>query len=204
MSPAPFPAAHAEEIIEFWFARPGDPEFETGRKVWFEPRRAFDEDIRRRFEATHGAAAAGALDGWMAASRTCLALVLALDQFPRNMYRFHPRSYATDAKAIAVARHAVAQGFDASLRAIERTFVYLPFEHSENLDDQRRGVALVRGLAAHPRGADWLGFAERHMRIVERFGRFPHRNAILGRASTAEETAFLTEPHSTFLREPKE
>jgi uncharacterized protein (DUF924 family) len=106
--------------------------------------------------------------------------------------------------AISVARHAVAAGFDESLRAIERTFIYLPFEHSENLDDQRRAVVLVRGLTAHPRGADWLTFAERHMRIIERFGRFPHRNAILGRVSTVEETAFLTEPHSSFLREPKE
>jgi uncharacterized protein (DUF924 family) len=196
--------AHAEEILEFWFARPGEADYDAGRKVWFEPRRTFDEEIRRRFGATHDAAAAGALDGWRTAARPCLALVLALDQFPRNMFRFDPRSYATDPIALPVAKHAVARGFDRSLRAIERSFVYLPFEHSEDLDDQRRGVELVRGLAFHPRGADWLRFAERHMRIVARFGRFPHRNAILGRASTAEEAAFLQEPNSSFLREPKE
>jgi uncharacterized protein (DUF924 family) len=188
-----------EELLTFWFGHPDDASWDTGREVWFRPKLAFDDDCRARFLPTYEAARAGALDGWMAAPRPCLALIVTLDQLPRNMFRGSPRTYESDAQALTVARHAVASGFDRTLRAVERTFVYLPFEHSETLADQREGVALMRGLASHPKGAEWLGFAERHMQIVERFGRFPHRNDILGRTSTPEERAFLTEPNSSFL-----
>jgi uncharacterized protein (DUF924 family) len=190
----------AEEILEFWFGRPDDPEFETGRAVWFKPSRAFDAEIRARFLDDYEAARNGAYDGWQGAAPSCLALIVMLDQFPRNLFRDSARSYECDEKALSVARQAISHGFDRELRPVERSFVYLPFEHAENLAAQRDAVALFRGLAAHARGAEWLEYAERHMRIIERFGRFPHRNAVLGRPSTAEEIEFLKDPASTFLR----
>jgi uncharacterized protein (DUF924 family) len=193
-----------QDILDFWFGTPDDPGWDSGREVWFRPRLAFDTACRDAFLPTYEAARAGKLDAWMAAPHPCLALIVTLDQLPRNMFRGSPRMYESDARALEVARHAVARGFDRELRAVERTFVYLPFEHSEDLADQRRGVELMGGLAFHPKGAEWRGFAERHMHIVERFGRFPHRNDILGRPSTPEERAFLKEPNSSFLRVPTE
>ncbi len=191
-----------EELLAFWFGAPGDPEYDTGRAVWFEPRHAFDAALRDRFLDHHEAAAAGRLDHWMAAPRSCLALIVALDQLPRNLFRNDPRSYATDEQALAVARHAVARGFDRDMRALERTFVYLPFEHCEDVATQRQCVVLMGQLGYHSRGVRALDSAVRHLAIVARFGRFPHRNVILGRASTPEEIEFLTRPHSTFLRTP--
>jgi uncharacterized protein (DUF924 family) len=188
----------AEEILEFWFGRPGDPEFDKGREVWFKPSRRFDEEIRTRFFTDYEVARKDIYDAWMSEARSCLALIVLLDQFPRNLFRDSPRSYESDDKALSVARHAVAEGFDKALRPIERAFLYLPFEHAEDLGAQQQGVTLFRGLG----NAEQLGYAEQHMRIVERFGRFPHRNAILGRASTPEEVEFLKEPDSTFLRVP--
>jgi uncharacterized protein (DUF924 family) len=193
-----------EELLEFWFGRPGDPEWDAGREVWFRPQLAFDKACRDKYLPEYEAARAGARDGWMTAPRSCLALILLLDQLPRNMFRGSSRSYGSDEKALAVARHAVAAGLDEALRPIERSFVSLPFEHSENVADQREGVELFKRLSFHPRGAEWLGYAEQHLRIVARFGRFPHRNDILGRASTAEEREFLTQPNSSFLRQPIE
>jgi uncharacterized protein (DUF924 family) len=194
----------ADEILAFWFGTPDDPTFEAGREVWFKPSRTFDEQIRARFLADYEAARRGIYDGWMGAAETCLALIVALDQFPRNLFRNSPRSYECDERALSVARHAVAHGLDRRLRPLERSFAYLPYEHSEDLAAQQEGVALFHGLATHAKGAEWLDYAVRHMRIVERFGRFPHRNAILGRASTPEEVEFLKGPNSSFLRVPTE
>jgi uncharacterized protein (DUF924 family) len=190
----------AEEILEFWFGRPGDPEFDKGREVWFKPSRRFDEDIRTRFFADYEAARKGVYDAWMGDARSCLALIVLVDQLPRNLFRDSPRSYESDDKALGIARHAVARGFDKPLRPIERAFLYLPFEHAEDLAAQQQGVALFQGLG----NAEQLEYAEQHMRIVKRFGRFPHRNAILGRTSTPEEVEFLRGPNSTFLRVPTE
>ena len=193
-----------EELLAFWFGRPGDPEWESGRELWFRPQLAFDAACRDTYLHEYEAARKGGRDGWMEAPRPCLALIVLLDQFPRNMFRGSPRTYEADTQALAVARHAVAARMDEALRPIERSFVYLPFEHSETLADQQEGVALMKRLAFHPRGAEWLGYAEQHRLIVERFGRFPHRNDILGRASTPEEREFLTQPNSSFLRQPTE
>ncbi len=192
-----------EGLLAFWFGTPDEAEFHRGRAVWFAPRHDFDAALRERFLDHHHAAAAGRLDHWRAAPSSCLALIVALDQLPRNLFRDHPRAYATDAQALEVARHAVARGFDRDLRAVERSFVYLPYEHSEDLATQRECIVLMGRLGYHPEGGKWLDYAVRHLRIVERFGRFPHRNAILGRASTAEERAFLGQPGSTFLRTPE-
>jgi uncharacterized protein (DUF924 family) len=154
--------------------------------------------------ADYEAARAGRLARWMEDPRSCLALIVLLDQLPRNMFRGSPRTYESDDKALAVARHAVAARHDHALRPVERSFVYLPFEHAEDLAAQHEGVALFSGLDLHPRGQEWLKIARRHMEIVARFGRFPHRNDILGRPSTPEEIEFLTQPNSSFLRQPTE
>jgi uncharacterized protein (DUF924 family) len=196
--------AAVEEVLEFWFGPEGGPDWDIGREVWFRPSLAFDSQCRDRFMGDYEAARAGRLDAWIGQPRPSLALIVLLDQLPRNMFRGSPRTYESDDKALAVARHAVAARHDRALRAIERSFVYLPFEHAEDLVAQRQGVALFSGLGFHRRGKEWLEFARRHMEIVARFGRFPHRNEILGRASTAEEIAFLAQPNSSFLRIPTE
>ncbi len=195
-------AEDAERLLAFWFGTRDDSEWDAGRAVWFQPRHAFDRACAN-YLGLYEAAREGALEGWKAAPRTCLALIVALDQLPRNLFRNDPRSYATDAKALEVARHAIARGLDRYLRAVERTFVYLPYEHSEDIAVQRSCVVLMGQLGYHPRGVRAFASAIQHLRIVERFGRFPHRNAILGRPSTPEEVEFLTRPGSSFLRTPK-
>jgi uncharacterized protein (DUF924 family) len=167
-----------DDVLEFW---------RSGAENWFKKDAAFDDAIRARFLATYEAAASGALDGWADTPAGALALVIVLDQFPRNMFRGDRRTYASDVKAKAVAAKAVARGFDQLFSVSERTFFYLPFEHAENMADQERCVALFRATG----DADLLKWAEMHADIIRRFGRFPHRNAALGRTTTAEEQAFL-------------
>jgi uncharacterized protein (DUF924 family) len=167
------------DIIAFWRA--------AGPDKWFKKDEAFDEEIRTRFLQTYERAAAGELSAWEASADGAFALVIVLDQFPRNMFRNDPRSFAADPLARAVAERAIAKGFDRMVPLAERSFFYLPFEHSENLSDQERAVALTRASG----DADALKWAELHADIVRRFGRFPHRNGILGRATTPEEQAFL-------------
>jgi len=172
--------------------------------MWFSVRAAFDDEIRARFGALAAAAAAGELDGWAATGDGALALVIALDQFPRNLHRGTPQAFACDARAREIASGAIDRGLDLRVALERRAFVYLPFEHSELLADQDRSVALFEAWAAeHPaeqRAAadDTMSYAVRHREIIERFGRFPHRNAVLGRTSTPEEIAFLAEPRSSF------
>jgi uncharacterized protein (DUF924 family) len=177
------------EVLGFWFA----PE---RRKHWFEASEAFDAAVRRALGAWHEAAASGRLDHWRESAEGCLALCILLDQVPRNVFRGTPQAFASDAQARAVARHAVERGFDLAFADKDRRmFLYLPLEHSEELADQELCVALCRERIDDP---EYLRYAERHREIVARFGRFPHRNAILGRPSTPEETAFLAEPFSSF------
>jgi uncharacterized protein (DUF924 family) len=185
------------EILEFWFS-------EGAKTRWFEKDSGFDAEIRRHFGTAVGQAAEGRLDDWAEAPESCLALVLLLDQFPRNIHRDSPRAFATDPKARAVADKAIARGFDRRLPQAWRIFFYLPFEHSEALADQHRAVALVRQLAdgqegdARTQALNYLDYAVRHEQVIARFGRFPHRNAILGRPSTPEEEDFLKQPGSSF------
>jgi uncharacterized protein (DUF924 family) len=167
------------EILAFWRA--------AGPDKWFEKDDAFDADIRARFLATYEVAAAGRLAAWEDDPDDALALVIVLDQFPRNMFRGDARTYAADPLARAVADRAIARAFDQRFPPIERRFFYLPFEHSENLADQERSVALCRAA----NDEEGVKYAEIHADIVRRFGRFPHRNRVLGRATTAEEQAFL-------------
>lgn len=185
----------AEDVLAFWFGSPGDAHYGEFRDIWFRGRNpAFDAEIRERFLTLHEEAAAGRLDAWRNAPRPCLALVIALDQFPRNMFRDTPRMYATDAAALAVARHAVDRAFDRGMPEVMRLFYYLPFQHAEVLAEQEASLRLFLPLGRE----SGTRAALRHHEIVERFGRFPHRNAILGRESTPEELAFLEEPDSSF------
>ena len=178
----------ASDLLAFWFA-------ESNRPFWFEKDPDFDAACRAAAEALHRQAAAGALEHWRESALGSLALLILLDQVPRNLYRGEARAFATEAKARAVARAALDRGFDQGLSEEQRLFFYLPFEHSEDLADQRRSVALFGQLTGRP---DWLPWAERHAEIIARFGRFPHRNAALGRATTPEEAEFLAGPNSSF------
>lgn len=181
------------EVLDFWFGAPGSRERGRSRKAWFQKSEAFDADVRRRFLATWEQAARGELDRWQETPLASLALVVVLDQFPRNMFRGTARAFSSDSHALAAARGAIARGFDLLLSPIERWFIYMPFEHAEDLAAQRRSLALFEALDP----AD-MKYAKRHYEIIARFGRFPHRNAILGRESTAEEAEFLRQPGSSF------
>ena len=178
-------AVTPDDVLDFWFRR--------DRKAWFEKNAAFDAEIRARFLDAHARALAGELDGWKEEPRSCLALVILLDQFPRNMFRGEARAFAADALARETARVILDRGWDRAMSTDERSFAYLPFEHSESLDDQRRSCELMRPLGEEP-----YRYAVRHREIIERFGRFPHRNAALGRDSTPEEAEFLRQPGSGF------
>jgi uncharacterized protein (DUF924 family) len=187
-----------QEVLDFWFGREGEEDYGQFREAWFNRDPEFDREIRDRFEPVYEQAAAGRLDHWKSEASSCLALIVVLDQFPRNMYRGDARMYAADEKAREAARHAVEHAYDRELSPYGRLFMYLPFEHSEELDDQRLSVELFGGLATEMGSEDLLGYAVRHLEIVERFGRFPHRNEILGRRTTPEEAKFLSGPDSSF------
>jgi uncharacterized protein (DUF924 family) len=184
----------AKALLDAWFGPPADPEGEQHREIWFKSTEEFDAALREVFLADYQAAVAGALDSWEATPEGALALVLLLDQIPRNIFRGQPHAYSTDAAARAAADRALAKGFDWLIPPVRRLFFYMPFHHSENLDDQRRSRALFDAL---PRNPDHKGSLRRYglpyLEVIERFGRFPHRNATLGRESTPEEIIFLVE-----------
>ncbi len=188
----------AADILDFWFGTPDDPAWGKNRKAWWLKDAAFDDEVRVRFLATHEAAARGDLDSWSGTASGSLALLILLDQFPRNMFRGEPRTYDTDAQARAVAKTALDQGFEDGLTDIQRMFLYMPFQHSERLDDQLRSLTLYDRFSEGGDAAESKKSAQRHYEIVARFGRFPHRNTVLGRSATAEELAFLKEPNSSF------
>ena len=179
----------ADDVLRFWFGE--GAERGKAHKRWFEKNAAFDAEIRAGFLPLYEELSGN--QEWLSQPGECLARIVVLDQFPRNMFRGSPRAFAADPLALAAAKHAVAMGFDRDLRDVEKQFVYLPFEHSESLADQERACELIR-----PLGDDLYDWALRHKRIVERFRRFPHRNAILGRESTPEEIEFLRQPGSGF------
>jgi uncharacterized protein (DUF924 family) len=184
----------AAEVLHFWFGTD-----DTARDEWFRKDAAFDASIAERFATLVEQALAGGLADWDAAADSALARVLLLDQFTRNMFRGSPRAFAGDPRALALARAMVGRGDDATLPPLRRVFVYLPFEHAEDPAAQRESLRLFAALAAaHPALAAYEDYARRHAVVIERFGRFPHRNAVLGRASTADELAFLREPGSSF------
>ena len=180
-SPPTLPTSHQpSEVVEFWRA--------AGPKRWFAKSKAFDAEFKQRFLPAHEAALRGYLIGWSLTAEGALALVLLLDQLPRNAFRDKPRSFETDALARETAEQALVKGFDRQVDELLRPFFYMPFMHSEHLKDQQRCVELCAGVDANTQR-----FAVMHRDIIARFGRFPHRNAGLGRASTPEETAFLAD-----------
>jgi uncharacterized protein (DUF924 family) len=188
----------AGEVLDFWFGREDEPGYGESRAEWFRKDPGFDAAVKELFGELYEEAAAGHLDGWRDDARGCLALVIVLDQFPRNMFRGDGRTHATDAKALETSKYAVEHALDRELPAFQRMFLYMPFMHSENASDQLRSVELFGRLADEPGAPDVTSYAVGHMKIVERFGRFPHRNEILGRATTPEEAEFLKTEGSSF------
>jgi len=186
--------AEARAVLEFWF---GQAPHAT-RGEWFRKDPAFDATIRERFGATIAEALAGGLGAWCADAHGALARVIVLDQFTRNVYRDTLRAFAGDARALATAEYTIARGFERDLDAFERWFLYLPFEHSEDVTMQERSLDLFRRLAEDTGDRSPLEWAEKHAAVIRRFGRYPHRNDLLGRASTPEEIAFLQEPGARF------
>ena len=179
--------ARIEEVLKFWFddLSPDD---------WFESDEAVDSDIRERFQELHETLRGQVPETWRSSARGCLAAVIVLDQFSRNMYRGTSRAFAADGAALSLAKEALVRGFDRELSIDERKFLYMPFEHSENPAEQARSIELFGTLESE---LD-LDYARRHKEIIDRFGRFPHRNAVLGRISTPDEIEFIKEPGSSF------
>ena len=176
------PGGWTGEVLAFWFE-------DHAQSDWFQGGANFDDKIRTRFDGLVEAVAGLDRKSLIADARTALAAVVVLDQFPRNLYRDSAKQFAFDEAALALANDAISLGLDAGMTVDQRLFLYLPFEHSEDVGDQDKAVALIGALA----NADYTEFAEKHRDLIRRFGRFPHRNALLGRSSTPEETAFLSE-----------
>lgn len=178
-----------QEVIVFWFE-------ETQPAQWFQKNPDFDSLVRARFFDVYEQARGGKLSDWGSDPDGALALCLVLDQFPRNMFRASAQAYATDDKALVVAKQAIHRGFDQLMAPLRRRFLYLPFEHSEKLSDQKRSVDLFASMQKD----DPLGYeyAMRHYVVIEKYGRFPHRNAVLARENTPEEVEYLSQPGSGF------
>ena len=192
-------AAEAQAVSDFWFAVEGDPEHGTVRDLWFRKSADTDRQINDRFGPLIEQALRGELEAWAAEPRGALAQIVLLDQFTRNSFRDTPRAFAGDKRALAAAMAMVGSRQDEALLPVQRVFVYLPFEHAEGLLMQEEALRLfTRLVAGAPELQNMLDYAQRHHDVVQRFGRFPHRNAILGRQSTAEEIEFLKQPGSRF------
>lgn len=179
------------EVLNFWFG-------EESKQRWFKPDPAFDQEVRRRFAELFARAATGDFRSWETTAEGCLALCILLDQMPRNMFRGDARAFATDGRALGVAEHAIKEGFDQELSHERKQFLYLPFMHSENLANQLRCLALFETQGPH----EGRKHAEEHVAIIRRFGRFPHRNAALGRNTTEAEAQFLQDEGGTSGQEP--
>ncbi|MED5618680.1 DUF924 family protein [Ideonella sp. BN130291] len=196
---APLAGSEPAGVLEFWFGPPELADTEAVTSRWFRKDAAFDREISDRFGALIERALAGELTDWAWQPGPALARILLLDQFTRNAFRDSARAFAGDPLALAAARQMVALGQDQQLPLLRRVFVYLPFEHAEDLAAQREALRLFDALVAEAPGlAGYADYARRHHEIIERFGRFPHRNALLGRESTPEELEFLRQPGSGF------
>jgi len=178
-----------QSILDFWFE-------ESESSQWFQGGTGFDDAITARFLSTYEQAMTGEFDAWQESAEGALALIILLDQMPRNMFRGTPKAFASDDKALKISRHALAKGFDQDLPVQKRRFIYLPLEHSENLDNQHDCVALFEAIKDQdPQGYE---YALKHLEVIEKFGRFPHRNEILGRENTALEKEYLAQPDAGF------
>lgn len=178
-----------QEILNFWFT-------ETQPQQWFQKNEEFDQKIKENFLEIYEMARKGLLDDWKKDADGCLALVILLDQFPRNMFRGSPQAFATDSQALLIAKHAVGKGFDQILEPVKRGFLYMPFQHSESMADQKRSVELFGKMKEdNPVGYQ---YAQRHYDVIDEYGRFPHRNKVLERENTPEEEDYLAQPNAGF------
>ena len=178
---------HFSAVLDFWFSQ-------RVKSLWFKKSESFDREIKEHFEPMYRQAKQGELDRWQELPHSTLALIILLDQFPRNMYRQSPQAFATDDQAVALTKYAIANNYQQSLTTEQQTFLYMPLMHSEQKADQSLCVELFTKLGLE----DNLKFARKHQEIINRFNRFPHRNQILGRKSTATEQEFLQQPGSRF------
>ena len=186
------------EVYEFWFGAPGSDTHGKVRDFWFGGGPETDAEIIERFSQTHEDAISGRLESWTTEPRGAVSLILVLDQFPRNMFRGDARSFASDHLALVNAKKLLNSPAHDALMTVEKMFAYLPFEHSENIDDQEKSVALFQAIDPHDDKDEWIDFAIQHRDIIQRFGRFPHRNPIIGRQSTPEEERWLEESDQRF------
>ncbi|OUR78599.1 hypothetical protein A9Q83_06895 [Alphaproteobacteria bacterium 46_93_T64] len=183
-----------QRVLDFWFRAEDHPDYGKPRPEWFKKDSKFDDTIKQQFLFLFVKAKEGQLLYWTESKNGCLALILLFDQFSRNMFRDTPDAFATDGKALEIARLMISSGFFDELASFQKTFAALPFEHSESLQDQKKSMELFKDFGDE----NAVNYAERHFDIVEKFGRFPHRNDILGRHSTDDEIAFLSQPNSSF------
>jgi uncharacterized protein (DUF924 family) len=190
----------AEEVLAYWFGPSDSPTFGERDERWFRGGPDFDAELIEKYSGLYEQAWNGELDHLRNDWRGCLALILIFDQFSRNMFRRTSRAFAADPRALELAEHAIAQGFDVGRSPNELTFFYLPFEHSENLENQHRSITLRKAMPEHDRKAESIEHAMRHKEVFERFGRYPHRNAALGRVSTKEETEFLRTADDNWIK----
>jgi uncharacterized protein (DUF924 family) len=197
------PTTTPDDVLRFWFGPPDTDPF-ANAKMWWKKDPAFDAQVSARFGATLDAASRGDLASWQDEARACTALVILIDQFSRNIRRGSSVAFAQDARARAACEGALDRGLDASLGPVERVFLCMPLMHAEDLAAQVRGIVAFATIAEEapealrPKLVEYVLYAVKHQKIIRRFGRFPHRNAILGRASTPEELAFLEQPGSSF------
>ena len=195
-----------EHVLQYWFGTETDDGVVAQQQasLWWKKSATTDNEIRSRFEPLVNKAGAGALDAWRTSASGRLALIILMDQFPRNIYRYTPRAFQFDRIALQICQEGLAAGDDQQLRPVERVFFYMPLEHSENIEHQNLSVKLFENLCRdiHPEAkeafAGFFDYAVRHREVIERFGRFPHRNKILGRHSTAGEVRFLSQLNSSF------
>jgi uncharacterized protein (DUF924 family) len=190
--------ANFQEILDFWLGKTDASDYGKPHKKWFIKNTNFDKEVRSQFLEVYDKAVSGELDTWKESPLSCLALILLLDQFPRNMFRNTPKAFATDEKALNVAQYAIKHQFDRELLPVQRWFIYCPFEHSENLENQQKAVEFFSSLKEDPDSESAINYAYQHLKVIERFGRFPHRNKILGRQNTPEEEEFLKQLGSSF------
>ncbi len=186
------------DVLDFWFGPPESEEYGSPREAWFIKDDVFDEEIRSKFGTAVEAAIAGGFEDWLESFEGSLALVILLDQFPRNLFRGSPRSFAGDSKAREVASGAIERNFHETASSVQVVFYFLPFEHSEDMADQDRSMTLFNDLPASPEKENWLLYAQKHYDVIEKYGRFPHRNAVLGRENTPEEDDYLAQPDAGF------
>lgn len=187
-----------QQVLDFWFGGSDEATLDRSRPAWFRKRAAFDAEIHKRFLPLWQRARAGELSGEVQDALGALALLIVLDQFPRNLFRGHADAFATDLQARELVKTVLQHGWDKLLPPVARGFVYLPLEHSEDLADQELSVQCFESLPESPEREGMLDYARRHHAVIARFGRFPHRNGVMGRENSEEEAAFLQQPGSSF------